>query len=166
MASNQGLMEAHPPLCRPAWEMGLRPPKQMKNTLGPGNRSPWKRRPPLCHPEQLTCLRQVKEGMNGGCSLGEPVTFRSSRFLHPTRCFSVPKRRHPERSGSQIYHITEDFMARSRRGCPERSRGNPGHAGWQMLFGAFRPQTTREIKEFRGPFLGMFFDGAQPRACH
>ena len=23
-----------------------------------------------CHPEQLTCLWQVKEGMNGGCSLG------------------------------------------------------------------------------------------------
>jgi hypothetical protein len=30
--------------------------------------------------------------------------------------------------------------ARSRRACPERSRGNPGDAYWQMLFQAFRPQ--------------------------
>src|ERR1700722_21002975 len=47
----------------------------------------------------------------------EPVTFSIfSRFLHPTRCFeSPPKRRHPERSASQIYRIKEGFMARSRR---------------------------------------------------
>src|SRR5579863_4779559 len=38
-------------------------------------------------------------------------------------------------------------MARSRRACPERSRRNPGDACWQMLFGAFRPQTTREIEK-------------------
>src|ERR1700733_13737553 len=41
----------------------------------------------------------------------EPVTFSIfSRFLHPTRCFKFPpKRRHPERSASQIYRITEDL---------------------------------------------------------
>src|ERR1700722_5843237 len=41
----------------------------------------------------------------------EPVTFSIlSRFLHPTRCFkSPPKRRHPERSASQIHRITEDL---------------------------------------------------------
>ena len=38
-------------------------------------------------------------------------------------------------------------MARSRRACPECNRGNPGDACWQMLFGAFRPQATREIKK-------------------
>ncbi len=38
-------------------------------------------------------------------------------------------------------------MARSRRACPERSRRNPGDACWQVLFGAFRPQATREIKK-------------------
>jgi hypothetical protein len=38
-------------------------------------------------------------------------------------------------------------MARSRRACPERSRGNPGDACWQMLLGAFRPQTTTEDKK-------------------
>src|ERR1700722_19744263 len=39
------------------------------------------------------------------------------------------------------------FMARSRRACPERSRRNPGDACWQMLLGAFRPQTTGEEKK-------------------
>ena len=38
-------------------------------------------------------------------------------------------------------------MARSRRACPERSRGNPGDACWQMLVRAFRPQTTTEAKK-------------------
>ena len=40
-----------------------------------------------------------------------------------------------------------------------RSRGNPGNASWQMLLGAFRPQTpTEDKKEIKGhdrssPFL-------------
>jgi hypothetical protein len=38
-------------------------------------------------------------------------------------------------------------MARSRRACPERSRRNPGDACWQMLFRAFQPQTTGQIKK-------------------
>jgi hypothetical protein len=41
----------------------------------------------------------------------------------------------------------EELYARSRRACPERSRGNPGDAWWQMLSGAFRPQTTSEDKK-------------------
>ena len=51
-------------------------------------------------------------------------------------------------------------MARSRRACPERSRGNPGDACRQMLFGAFRPQTTREIKKSQPPRLGNVFRGS------
>jgi hypothetical protein len=38
-------------------------------------------------------------------------------------------------------------MARSRRACPERSRGNPGDAYWQMFFEAFQPQTTNQINK-------------------
>ena len=47
----------------------------------------------------------------------EPVTFSIfSRFCTRPDVFqSPPKRRHPERSASQIYRITEGFMARSRR---------------------------------------------------
>jgi hypothetical protein len=48
---------------------------------------------------------------------------------------------------------------------------DPGDACWQMLLGAFRPQTTTEDKnsqtpgkprdlQFRGPFMEMFFDKA------
>jgi hypothetical protein len=48
---------------------------------------------------------------------------------------------------------------------------DPGDACWQMLLGAFRPQTTTEDKNsqtpgkprdlrFRGPFMEMFFDKA------
>jgi hypothetical protein len=32
-----------------------------------------------------------------------------------------------------------EAVARSRRACPERSRGNLGDDCWQMLSGAFRP---------------------------
>jgi hypothetical protein len=38
-------------------------------------------------------------------------------------------------------------MARSRRACPERSRGNPGDAYWQMFFEVFQPQTTNQINK-------------------
>jgi hypothetical protein len=75
---------------------------------------------------------------------------------------------------------TEGFMARSRRACPERSRGNPGDACWQMLLRAFRPQTATEDKKSQTPseadlsrravegsavprpFVEMFFDTAYP----
>src|ERR1700722_4474358 len=42
-----------------------------------------------------------------------------------------------------------DLVARSRRACPERSRGNPGDACLQMLLGAFLPQTTTQDKKVR-----------------
>src|ERR1700735_1997740 len=57
----------------------------------------------------------------------EPVTFSLP-----------PERRHPERSASRLSHIGEFYGAKSK---------DPGDACWQMLFGAFRPQTTREIKK-------------------
>jgi hypothetical protein len=42
-------------------------------------------------------------------------------------------------------------MARSRRACPERSRGNPDDACWPMLSRAFRPQNLKEIKKSQPP---------------
>jgi hypothetical protein len=58
--------------------------------------SPWKHHPTLCHPEEPTCLRQVKSEMNAEididsigfifCSLGELVTFLIFRvFFTPNR---------------------------------------------------------------------------------
>src|SRR6202046_3732384 len=51
------------------------------------------------------------------CHPVEPVTFSIfSRFCTRPDIFQSPrKRRHPERSASQIYRITQGFMARSRR---------------------------------------------------
>jgi hypothetical protein len=45
------------------------------------------------------------------------------------------------------------FVARSRRACPERSRGNPGNASWQMLLAAFRLQATTEDKKSQTPTI-------------
>ncbi len=82
-----------------------------------------------------------------------------SCFLHPTRCFSIPSRKASSclprcavgaKRLADLSH-NRGFYARSRRACPERSRRNPGDACWQMLFGAFRPQTTREIKKSQPP---------------
>ncbi len=53
---------------------------------------------------------------------------------------SPPERRHPERLADLSHN--RGFYARSR---------DPGDACWQMLFGAFRPQTTREIKKSQPP---------------
>jgi hypothetical protein len=85
----------------------------------------------------------------------EPVTFSTFRVFRIveqlTGCFLNPSQiRHPERSAARISH-NERFMARSRRACPERSRGNPGDACWQMLFGAFQPQTSNEVKKSQAP---------------
>src|ERR1700753_4173090 len=49
-------------------------------------------------------------------------------------------------------------MARSRRACPERSRGNPGDACWRMLLRAFPPQTTPEDKKVTNSRTCDFFD--------
>ena len=37
----------------------------------------------------------------------------------------LPQNRHPEWSASQIYRVAQRLVARSRRACPELSRGNP-----------------------------------------
>src|SRR5580704_13727134 len=78
------------------------------------------------------------------CHPVEPVTFSIfSRFCTRPDIFQSPrKRRHPERSASQIYRITGFYGAESK---------DPGDACWQTLFGAFRPQTTREIKKSQPP---------------
>ena len=67
---------------------------------------------------------------------------RSSLF-----CISnSPQKRHPERSASQIYRVTWRLMARSRRACPERSRGNPEGA---YLTHAARSFSTTEARTWR-----------------
>jgi hypothetical protein len=73
-------------------------------------------------------------------SLGEPVTFSIFRvFCMPNGMFFDPKQiRHPERSAAQIYRITEGLCAKSK---------DPGDICWQMLFQAFRPRTTSQIKK-------------------
>jgi hypothetical protein len=50
-----------------------------------------------------------------------------------------PQKRHPERSASQIHRVTQRSMARSRRACPERSRGNPAVLILQLPLGALQP---------------------------
>src|ERR1700733_6832924 len=59
-------------------------------------------------------------------------------FREPVTFSLPPERRHPERSASRISHTREFYGAKSK---------DPGDACWQMVFGAFRPQTTREIKK-------------------
>src|SRR5271154_7035493 len=53
-------------------------------------------------------------------------------FLEPSQI------RHPERSAARIYRITDGLCAKSK---------DPGDARWQMLFQAFRPRTTCQIKK-------------------
>ena len=48
-----------------------------------------------------------------------------------------------ERSDSQIYRVTPRLMARSRRACPEHSRGNPEDA---YLAYAVRSFSTTEAR--------------------
>jgi hypothetical protein len=58
---------------------------------------------------------------------------------NPTICISsVRQNRHPERSASHIY---------SNRGLYGAESKDPGDACWQMLLGAFWPQTTTEDKK-------------------
>jgi hypothetical protein len=46
--------------------MGLRPTQGDEKRLLPEATLSRKRRPHLCHPEEPTCLRQVKSEMNAG----------------------------------------------------------------------------------------------------
>ena len=60
-------------------------------------------------------------------------------FEQLTGCFLNPSQiRHPERSAARIYRITDGLCAKSK---------DPGDARWQMLFQAFRPRTTSQIKK-------------------
>ncbi len=43
-----------------------------------------------------------------------------------------------------MYRLPQHLAARSRRACPERSRGNPDDAYLPMLFGAFQPQQREQ----------------------
>jgi hypothetical protein len=52
---------------------------------------------------------------------------------YPTSCISSPRQnRHPERSASQNYRNRALYGAKSK---------DPGDACWQMLLGAFGPQS-------------------------
>src|SRR5580704_7945375 len=66
----------------------------------------------------------------------EPVTFS---IFSCFSCIPSPRQsRHPERSASQIDRKQRLYGAESK---------DPGDACWQMLLGAFRPQTTTEDKK-------------------
>jgi hypothetical protein len=63
-------------------------------------------------------------------------------------CFSLkpPQKRHPERSASQIYRVTQRLVARSRR--------TPRVLISPMLFGAFRPPKPENGILLRYPLDG------------
>ncbi len=65
----------------------------------------------------------------------ETSSFEKTWFLGSPHS---PQNRHPERSASQMDRVPQRLVARSRRACPERSRGNPDVAYLPMLFGAFQ----------------------------
>jgi hypothetical protein len=92
----------------------------------------------------LGVLRRIREDVGAHCrSLGAFRVFCISNHLYfKPRDKAVILSEAPHRSIAN-----RGFMARSRRACPERSRGNPGDACWQMVLGAFRPQTTTEDKK-------------------
>src|SRR5580704_7264989 len=75
----------------------------------------------------------------------EHVTFWSFRVLCTAdrKFFTSPPSRHPERSAARIY-------PRNGRLSGAESK-DPGDACWQMLFRAFQPQTTSEIKRVPVP---------------
>ena len=49
-----------------------------------------------------------------------------------------PQKRHPERSASPTYRVTQRLWRGVRRACPERSRGNPGDAWRPLPLGDFQ----------------------------
>jgi hypothetical protein len=65
--------------------------------------------------------------------------------------YSSPRQsRHPERSACRSI-ANRDLYGAESKSLSERSRGNPGDARLQMLFGAFRPQTTTQDKKVTIP---------------
>jgi hypothetical protein len=71
-----------------------------------------------------------------------------------------PQKRHPERSASPIYRVTQRLVARSRRACPESSRGNLGGPYLPMPLGAFQPP-----KPAPGGPAPVFPRAREPRTC-
>jgi hypothetical protein len=62
--------------------------------------------------------------------------------------------RHPGRSASQFYRVTQRLMARSRRACPERSRGNPEGADLNPAARSFSTTEARTWRTRHGLSLG------------
>src|SRR5271157_431362 len=54
------------------------------------NSTAWKRNPTLCHPEEQTCLRQVKGAMNIGCPILRVLAKGGSRGCLPRDLFFPP----------------------------------------------------------------------------
>jgi uncharacterized protein YfaT (DUF1175 family) len=53
-------------------------------------------------------------------------------------CLNPSQIRHPERSAARTYRFTDGLCAKSK---------DPGDVGWQMLFQAFQPRTSSQIKK-------------------
>jgi putative addiction module CopG family antidote len=70
---------------------------------------------------------------------------------YPTAVFQAPDKAVILSEALRSSIANRALYARSRRACPERSRRNPGDACWQMLLGAFRPQTTGEEEKSQTP---------------
>jgi hypothetical protein len=128
--------------------MGLHPTQGDEKRFLSSNRTPWKHGPPP--------LSSRATALHGSVALpfvipsvaeGSAVqrTFPGNVFRP-----KLPQNRHPERSASQIYRVTQRLMARSRRACPERSRGNPEGAYLTHAALSFSTTESREQE--------MFFD--------
>ena len=120
-------------------------------TLSSSNRSLWKRRSLLCHPERSRGIcssadlswKCFSTALRSQLSSREPVTFSIFWcFLHiQPAVFQTPDKA----------VILSEALRRSianRRPYSAESK-DPGDACWQMLLGAFRPQTTRKIKSHK-----------------
>jgi hypothetical protein len=90
--------------------------------------SPFQQPSPFCHPERS----------RGIC--GAPFGCPTFTVLEPLSLC------HPERSASQIYRKRRALWRGVEEPAPSIAEG-PGDACWQMLLGAFRPQTTTEFKK-------------------
>jgi hypothetical protein len=99
--------------------MGLR----NENPLLSSNHSRWKRRPPLCHPEQQTCLRQVEGEMNELC---EAVTTTITPNGRVTLPFVIP-------SAAEGSAVLRAIPGNVFDGTPDRRDGERVHLD-RMLF--------------------------------
>jgi hypothetical protein len=87
--------------------MGPWPTQDDEKRLLFSNRSSWKCRPPLCHPEQLVCLRQVEGGMNdakvdcGECKCHKPIVIPTGAKRSGGTCGSLDG--HPTRPDAPLF---------------------------------------------------------------